>query len=80
MGAFCTLATYVMVLFNFISLGIEFMAGTKQEVSTQAILFDRFVSEQYLMNENNFEISLLSTMDIPESVGRLAMFQVDAYC
>ena len=65
-----------MVLFNFFSLGIEFMAGMKQEVSTQAILFDRFVSEPYLMNKNNFEISLLSTQDFPESVGRLVMFQV----
>lgn len=44
LGAFCTFATYALLIFNFISLSLEYELGSKQEVKTTEILFDQFFS------------------------------------
>ena len=45
LGALFTLATYVLMVVNMVSLSAQFLDGSKQEEKFQSITIDRFYSE-----------------------------------
>lgn len=51
LGAFCTLATYVLVFFNFTVLIVAFMDESRRDEKYLESLFDKFKSEKFNLKD-----------------------------
>ena len=56
LGAFLTLATYTLILFNLGSLVVAFFNSSKQVENVQESFIDGFNAGPYALGENSFEI------------------------
>ena len=56
LGAFVTLATYTLILFNLGTLVISFFDSSKQVENVQESVIDAFNTGPYALRENSFEI------------------------
>ena len=75
MGAFCTLATYVIMIFNSVSLSIAFVDHSKQDENLQEVKFDRFIDDAYNLKENNIDFTLVPRPPINPKLGRFKISQ-----
>ena len=72
MGSCCSLVTYAVIIFNFTTLFMGFLEGSKQSESQQTLHYDRFLADGFNLRENLFEISIFR-QSIPPELGRLRM-------
>ena len=70
-GAFCSILTVFIILFNFLTLFARFIDGGKQVESQQTFYFDRFSSSAFNLSENQFDIEIFSNAKIRPEVGRV---------
>ena len=56
LGAFVTLATYTLILFNLGTLVLAFFDSSKQVENVQESVIDAFNAGPYALRENSFEI------------------------
>ena len=73
LGALVTLATFILMTINAVSLFIAFQDGSKQEVQVQSTKFDRTVSGEINLVDQDFEISFLTfpVTNIDPEIGRI---------
>ena len=76
LGAFVTLATYTLILFNLCTLVIAFFDSSKQVENVQESVIDAFNAGPYALRENNFEISILTSPPLLPELGRFKISQV----
>ena len=53
MGAFCTLLTYSLILWNLTSLLIEFSDKSKQIETVTSTIVDNFITDDYYFSDMN---------------------------
>lgn len=70
LGSLCTLATYVLMVVNLLTLWIAFMDGSNQQEKTQTTALDRFNAEPVKFSDHNMTISLFSTKKLTPDYGR----------
>ncbi len=58
-----TLITYMLMIFNLLTLFSAFLDGSKQEEKVAITYVDSFVTEAYNLKENNFEVQALTKID-----------------
>ena len=74
LGALCTIITYVLMAFNLATLIQAYSDGSNQEEKTQLTKTDSFLTDPYNLNDQNFNISILSYPPTPESIGQFVMY------
>ena len=77
LGAFVTLLTYALMLFNFTNLMRAFFDGSRQDEKQSTVAIDAFLSDELYLQENQFEISIITADPIPENLGRMVAYQLD---
>ena len=55
---------------NLITLIQAFYDGSKQDEKVQTAYTDKFFTDAYLFSEQNFNISMISSPPVPESIGK----------
>ena len=70
LGAFVTLSIQSLMMFNLVTLCIAYYDRSKQVEVYQATKFDRFLSDQYHLQDNNVTISLLSSTPLTPDIGK----------
>ena len=75
LGAFCTIATYVLILINGVALVQGFFDGSKQQESSQTMIYDRFDEGKLWLDESQISIRTATFRPIPPQIGRLRMRQ-----
>ena len=75
MGAFCTLATYVLIFVNLIMLVIAFNDGSMQNETLQRLELDRSSSDPFSFLEYNMELMFVVNNYIPPSIGTFRVEQ-----
>ena len=60
MGAFCTFATFCLMVSNFVTLGIGFYQKSFQDEKTSEQFFDRFTSGPFSLIENNLALTMMT--------------------
>ena len=68
LGAFVTLATYVLMVINMVTLFIAFKDGSNQGEKFQSEKIDRFYNEPVNFAENDFRIAMFVIPQIPAEV------------
>ena len=74
LGALLTLATYVLMTVNMVSLFIAFNDGSKQEEKDQSMQIDTWTQESVNIAEKNVDLSVFSEGLSPD-VGRIIGYQ-----
>ena len=77
LGAFVTLLTYALMLFNFTNLMRAFFDGSRQDEKQSTVAIDAFLSDELYLQENLFEISIIAATLIPENLGRMVAYQFE---
>ena len=77
LGAFVTLLTYTLMLFNFTNLMRAFFDGSRQDEKQSTVAIDPFLADELNLQENQFEISIITTNPIPENLGRMVAYQLE---
>ena len=77
LGAFVTLLTYALMLFNFTNLMRAFFDGSRQDEKQSTVAIDSFLSDELYLQENLFEISIIVATPIPENLGRMVAYQFE---
>lgn len=70
-GAFCTIATLVLVIFNTATLSTAFFDGSRQDEKAQSTTFDLFDTDTFNFEENSFEVALYVDPPIDPRIGWL---------
>ena len=70
LGSLCTLATYVLMAVNLMTLWVAFLDGTRQEEKTQTTTLDRFSDDPRKFSEHNMTLSLYQDFDLTPDLGR----------
>ena len=55
---------------NLITLIQAFYDGSKQDEKVQTTYTDKFITDAYLLSEQNLNISMLSNPPVPENIGK----------
>ena len=63
------------MIFNIVSLAAGWIEGSRQEESQSSQVFDRFKSGQILLAENNFNLTIVSSFEMPENIGHIVAYQ-----
>ena len=77
LGAFVTLLTYALMLFNFTNLMRAFFDGSRQDEKQSTVAIDPFLADESNFQENQFEISIIITTPMPENLERMVAYQFD---
>ena len=72
-GAFFTMATYALMLFNLAALLQGFFDGSRQKQSQNSGFFDRFDAGALKFDEHRFNVRIPKPMDFTEDIGRFRM-------
>ena len=70
MGAFLTLVTYALIVFNLATLLTAFADGSRQEESSQTIPYDLYTAGKFPLKENMLELSFVTINELPKEVGQ----------
>ena len=70
-GAFVTLATYILMTINAVSLFIAFGDGSKQEEKVHSTKFDRTIADEINLVDQDFDISLFTFPPLDPSYARI---------
>ena len=71
LGACCTLATYVLILFNLSTMTIGFFDNSMQDEKTQFSVIDIFDVGTVDLRENHIDLAFLVAPPMDKSIGRL---------
>ena len=74
LGALVTLATYVLMTVNMVTLLTAFQDGSKQEEKSQSMKFDAWRHEAVNIADKHVNLSVFSTISEP-SIGRVVGYQ-----
>ena len=74
LGAFFTVATYILILFNLGTLILAFFDSSKQIENVQEKVVDEFYTGPYTLAENSFEIALITIPPLKPELGRLKVY------
>ena len=75
LGAFMTLVTYALILFNLGSLIIAFFDSSKQKENVQEKVVDAIDSGPFTLAENNIEFTLITSPPLVPELGRFKVIQ-----
>ena len=72
----CTLATYVLMSINLLTLIQDFVSNEKQDEKNTELYLDRFSAGMYNLTDYQIELALISFSftSLDESVGRFRAF------
>ena len=73
LGAFFSWATYALMIINLVGLIQDFFNNSRQSESQKTQKFDTYFAESFSLQENIFDISLLSIGHLPEKFGRFRL-------
>ena len=59
---------------NLLTLIQAFYDGSKQDEKMQTSYTDKFITDTYLLSEQNFNISMNSIPPMPESIGKFSVY------
>lgn len=74
LGALFTLATYILMLVNLLTLFTAFIDGSMQEEKSQSQKIDRFNAEAVVLSDNQFEIVSMVVPALPPEVAQLEAY------
>ena len=75
-GAFISIATRAIILFNLVTLCLQWVDGSKQEETQSSAVFDRYLEDPIKLQDNQFNVTLVDTANMPRSIGRFNAYQV----
>ena len=77
LGAFFTLATYVLIVINLVTLMQDFVSNERQDEKNTEVYLDRFSAGMYNLTDYQIELTLInfSSQPIDENIGRFRVFQ-----
>ena len=77
LGAFFTLATYVLMCINLITLMQDFVSNERQDEKNTEVYLDRFSAGMFNLTDYQIELALInfSWGPIDENIGRIRVFQ-----
>ena len=75
-GALVTLATYVLITINALSLFVAFNDGSNQEELVQSTKFDRSQAEKVDLVEQNLDIILVTTVPLDPAFAKIVGAQI----
>ena len=73
LGAFVTLVTQSLMIFNLITASIAFFNRSRQVEVYQASQFERFASDQFRLEDYNVTISIVSNSPLTEDIGKFKL-------
>ena len=76
-GAFCTIAMYVLTVLSLTSLITAFADNSKLETSTQRFTFDPFFEPAFSFSENQAEIAILTSVYggiLTPDIGKMSLY------
>ena len=71
LGAFLTLATYVLMIVNLLTLLQAFQDGSLQTETQQVTKIDRFNAEDIVLSENSVKLMYAVFPPIPDNIGKV---------
>ena len=75
MGAFCTLAGYILILAYSMTLFIAFFDNSNQLETTQIKQTDLFFGDAHYFADNDFYLTTFTYPKLPENVGKIKVYQ-----
>ena len=78
-GALVTIATYVLIIINTLSLLVAFNDGSNQEELVQSTKFDRSLADAVDLVEQDLEILIVMTTQIDPSFAEIVGTQISGY-
>ena len=77
LGALFTLATYVLMLVNIVTLCTKFANNSRQEEKSNELYLDRFSAGRFDLKDYQFEMVLLnfSFQPLTDDIGRFRVYQ-----
>ena len=73
LGALISLITQALIIINLISLSVDFFDYSRQEEKIQTTKIDRFFGEAYTFSNYNMTLSLLTTQEFDDSIGKIKL-------
>ena len=74
MGAFCTLVTYILMLFNAVTLLTAFFDGSRQDERYSTTTFDLYSTDQYIFADYDVELTFFLSEEIDPRYGGLIVY------
>ena len=75
LGAFCTVAFYVLTILSLTTLITAFTDNSKLETNTEKSYFDPFTEPAYSFDEYQSNIIITITQKIPADIGKVSLYQ-----
>ena len=79
-GSFATIATYILILFNALTLFTNFMNSELAQTSTSTVQFDRFPERGFNFDDNSFHVSVVMEPAMPENIGQVSVYLASEWC
>ena len=74
LGALCTVATYVLIAVNFVTLLTAFNDGSNQDEKSRVNYFDNYKTEDYFIKDHEFDASIFVYPPMPINVGKIVAY------
>ena len=79
LGAFLTLATYVLMIVNFVTLIVAFQDGSKQDEKFQSEKIDMLLADAVKLADNDIEINAFISPPVPARIASLTVQQCGSF-
>ena len=75
LGAFCTVAVYVLTVLSLTTLITAFTDNSKLETNTERSYFDPFTEPAYSFEEYQGDLMITISQEIPADIGKVSLYQ-----